>query len=84
MTTAERRLEPREGSLMVVNFSFDGKAYTEFTRNISNRGICVESAAKIPVGQDLTLLVHPPRERPIKLHGKVMWMDSEQIGFRLQ
>jgi hypothetical protein len=84
MTTMERRLEPREGCVMIVDYTFGGRAYTEFTRDISRRGVCIESNVRTPVGCDLTLVITPPEGEPIKLQGKVVWINAGQTGIHLQ
>ncbi len=69
---------------MVVNFTADGKAYTEYIRNISNGGLCIDTKAEIHTGKPLTLVVHPPLSNPIKISGKVVWANSPHMGIQLQ
>ena len=82
--TLEKRLYSREECFMPVNFAFEGKAYTEFIRNISNGGMYIESYMKIPAGKPITLTDTLPAKGPVKCRAMVVWDNSEGIGVQLQ
>ncbi len=84
VNTLEKRGDPREICFIPITFAFEDRIYTEFIRNISRRGIYIESDVQILKGRDLTLSYHLPEKEPIKRVGKVMWANSEGMGVQLQ
>ncbi len=83
MEHLEKRKDPREECFMAVNFTFDDKAYSEFIRNISKRGMFIVSNMQIPSGRALTLSYNLPEQGPAKRIGQVVWSDSGGMGIRL-
>lgn len=83
MRASKRRRYPREECFIGVNFAYDDKAYTEFIRNISERGFYIESNEQIASGYAIMLTYQPPQQGPAKHIGKVVWSDSTAMGIRL-
>jgi len=83
MEISERRRDPREDCLLVVNFAFDDKAHTAFIRNVSAGGLYIDCVENIPPQRAIILTYHPPRKGPIKRIGQVVWSDSAGMGIRL-
>ena len=83
METSERRKDPRENCFMAVDFAFDDKSYTEFIRNISNRGLFIETNMQIPPGRAVLLTYDSPEQGPIKRIGKVVRSEPTGVGLRL-
>ena len=83
MENPEKRKDLREECIMAVNFVIDDKAYTEFSRNISDGGMYIDSNMQIPAGRALLLAYQMPRQKPTKRIGQVVWSDSMGMGIRL-
>ena len=84
MEALERREDPREDCFIPITFSFEDRAYTKFVRNISSRGMYIESDAQILKGCDLALSYHLPEKGGMKRVGKVVWTTPEGMGVLLQ
>ena len=83
MENLEKRKALREECVIAVNLVIDDKAYTEFTKNISKGGMCIDSNMQIPAGRALLLAYQVPQQKPIKRIGQVVWSDSMGMGIRL-
>ena len=83
MENTEKRKALREDCVMAVNIVIDDKAYTEFSRNMSEGGMYIDSSLKIPAGRALLLTYQESQQKPTKRIGQVVWSDSMGMGIRL-
>ncbi len=68
---------------MSVNITFDDKSYTEFIRNMSTKGMFIDSNIQIPPGRALLLTYDLPEQGPNKRIGQVVWSTPRGMGIRL-
>jgi len=83
MEYPEKRSDPREECFMAVTIAYEDKIYTDFIRNMSKRGVYIDTNKQIPAGRALILTYHSPQQGPKKRIGQVVWTDSGGMGIRL-
>jgi uncharacterized protein (TIGR02266 family) len=74
-TTVERRLSPRAPVTVRVDYSTVDSIFSEFTRNINEGGLFIES--ETPLGLEEQVQLHfrlPGIEAPFKVSGRVAWV----------
>jgi type IV pilus assembly protein PilZ len=74
-TTVERRLSPRATVTVRVDYATVDAMFSEFTRNINEGGLFIESETPLPLDQQVQLQFRLPGvDAPIKVSGRVAWI----------
>ncbi len=77
----EKRKHPRKTYDTKVNFTSEEKFGIEYIKDISVKGIFIETAEEFSIGQILNLSIpYANQERFIKVKGKVVRITPEGIG----
>ena len=80
----EKRKHPRRKTFIHVNCSGKRCAFTDFIQNISDGGLYIETQMPLFVNQELSMCFSPQHsEKPIKIIGKIVRIDSKGIGVQL-
>lgn len=92
MTGADKRLSPRFSVELAVEIETDGgRVLAGQSRNLSQGGLCLETADPVPAGADVTVRVtllfdENRSSEPLELPARVVWCtpfgDAHQIGTR--
>lgn len=88
----EKRVFPRRGRRLLVEFSHDGTVRTGFTRDISHTGMFVATTHVPPHGQVVEVKLAVPSGRKISVSGRVVrarvtslsMAQTDPSGFSLQ
>jgi hypothetical protein len=81
----EKRKHSRRKTFIHVDCSGERCAFTDFIQNISESGLYIETQMPLFVNQELSLSFSPQHsEKPIKIMGKIVRIDSKGIGVQLQ
>jgi len=83
MESLDKREDSRVSCLIPVTFLFKDRVFTEFIRNISQKGIYIESDVHASEGSELILSYQSTETGPFKGIGKVVWATTEGMGIRL-
>jgi type IV pilus assembly protein PilZ len=79
-TTVERRLSPRATVTVRVDYSTIDAMFSEFTRNINEGGLFIETETPLPLDEQVQLQFRLPGfDDPIKVSGRVAWVREGGI-----
>ena len=77
----DRRHSERENIKIPVDYSAVDAFFSEFTTNINEGGMFIETETTPPLDTTVQLQVRlPDLERPIKLGGRVAWVSDGKAG----
>lgn len=80
----EKRKHSRRKTFIHVDCSGERCAFTDFIQNISESGLYIETQMPLFVNQELSMFFSPQQsEKPIKIIGKIVRIDSKGIGVQL-
>lgn len=73
----ERRLHKREDLKIPVDYSAVDAFFSEFTTNINEGGMFIETDAPAPLDSEVQLQFRLPNlDRPVKVSGRVAWVSD--------
>jgi uncharacterized protein (TIGR02266 family) len=79
-TTVERRLSPRAPVTVRIDYSTIDAMFSEFTRNINEGGLFIESETLLALEEQVQLQFRlPGLDDPIKASGRVAWVREAGI-----
>ena len=79
-TTVERRVSPRAPVTVRVDYSTVDAMFSEFTRNINEGGLFIESEALLALDEQVQLQFQLPGvDDPFKVSGRVAWVREAGI-----
>jgi type IV pilus assembly protein PilZ len=79
-TTVERRVSPRAPVTVRVDYSTVDAMFSEFTRNINEGGLFIESESLLPLDEQVQLQFQLPGvDDPFKVSGRVAWVREAGI-----
>ena len=79
-TIVERRVSPRAPVTVRVDYSTVDAMFSEFTRNINEGGLFIESEALLPLDEQVQLQFQLPGvDDPFKVSGRVAWVREAGI-----
>ena len=93
---SKERAHPRVELTIRVNCVLEDTFFTDFSRNVSEGGMCLESLVPIREGTDIRLQFALPgaKNQVYSLNGQVVWVDQQRaepsgsamrpIGIRFQ
>ena len=74
-TSVERRLSPRATVTVRVDYSTVDAMFSEFTRNINEGGLFIETETPLALDEQVQLQFRLPGvDDPIKVSGRVAWI----------
>ena len=74
---AEKRRSARTPLVVRVDYTTVDSFFSEFTANINEGGLFIESESPPPAGTAVVLNFKlPGEEEPIRVHGRVVWITS--------
>jgi len=74
-TTVERRLSPRAAVTVRVDYATVDAMFSEFTENINEGGLFIESETLLDLEEQVQLQFRLPGvDDPIKVNGRVAWI----------
>ena len=74
-TTVERRLSPRAPVTVRVDYATVDAMFSEFSRNINEGGLFIESETPLPLDEQVQLHFRLPGiDDPFKVSGRVAWV----------
>ena len=77
----EKRKHVRKSFVTAIDYGANGGMHTDFTKDISESGLFIETHARLEVGQELTMTFqHPALKRPIKVMGEIVRTTLDGIG----
>jgi len=80
-TRKDRRHSERESLKIPVDYSAVDAFFSEFTSNINEGGMFIETETPSPLDAVVQLQVRLPNlERPIKITGRVAWVSDGKAG----
>ena len=78
---ADRRHSERENIKIPVDYSAVDAFFSEFTTNINEGGMFIETENPAAIDSTVQLQIRlPDLERPIKLGGRVAWISDGKAG----
>ena len=81
----EKRRNPRVSCFVAVEYVAQGRAYTDFIRNISRNGMFIETHWPFMSGEKLSLTFNPPEiKRSIKISGEIVRINPKGIGVKCE
>jgi type IV pilus assembly protein PilZ len=79
-TAVDRRLSERAPVTVRVDYSTVDEMFSEFSRNINEGGLFIESENPLPLDQQVQLQFRlPGTDDPIKVSGRVAWVREDGI-----
>jgi len=75
----EKRRHPRKPVSTFVDFVVEGRGYREFTRDISEAGVFIETAMPFSVGTK-AVITFSGFSRPLKATGRIARVEEGGIG----
>jgi len=79
-TTVERRVSPRAPVTVRIDYSTVDAMFSEFTRNINEGGLFIESETLLPLDEQVQLqFLLPGVDDPFKVSGRVAWVREAGI-----
>jgi uncharacterized protein (TIGR02266 family) len=80
-TVVERRRSARTPIVVRIEYSTVDALFSDFTRNINEGGVFIESDAPAPLDSEVHLRFQLPGTREaLRVSGRVAWIDAEQNG----
>jgi type IV pilus assembly protein PilZ len=80
LTTVERRVSPRATVTVRVDYATVDAMFSEFTRNINEGGLFIESDTLLALDEQVQLQFRLPGiDDPIKVSGRVAWVREAGI-----
>ena len=80
-----KRKHVRRPLFMLVDYASQKGVYKDFTQNISESGVFIETRMPFRVGEDVTLTFPlPSRNEHLKIAGEVVRTDPEGIGVKFK
>jgi uncharacterized protein (TIGR02266 family) len=77
-TVVERRRSPRAPILVRIEYATVDALFSDFTRNINEGGVFIETDAPAPLDSVVHLRFRLPGARePVKVSGRVAWIAAE-------
>lgn len=77
----ERRRSQRAPAVVRVDYTAVDTFFSEFSRNINEGGLFIETEHPHPPGTQISLQFHiPGSEDPVKAQGRVAWSTGEGRG----
>jgi uncharacterized protein (TIGR02266 family) len=81
MSVSERRRSARVPLNIPVDYSAVDAFFTEFSANINEGGIFVQSDTQSEIGTEVQLQFRlPGREEPLDVSGRVAWLSDGKSG----
>jgi hypothetical protein len=77
----EKRQHARKPLPAFIDFVAEGRNYREFTRDISEGGVYIETSTPFSVGKKV-VITFPGFSKPLKLTGRIARVDDRGIGVR--
>src|SRR5215471_797276 len=78
MGNDDRREHLRAPIELKVEYKKMNTFFADYTKNISKGGTFIKTSKPLKVGTEFVFkLVIPALERPIEIHGRVMWINQE-------
>jgi len=78
---SERRHSARENIKVPVDYSAVDAFFSEFTTNINEGGMFIETETPAPLDANVQLQVRlPDLQKPIQLGGRVAWVSDGKAG----
>ena len=79
------RKRERKPFFMVVNYSVEDRSYTSRIRNISARGVFIETRIAFTAGQEVSLTFPlPDYQKHIKIIGEIARVTTQGIGVKFK
>ncbi len=79
-TTVERRLSPRAPVTVRVDYSTIDAIFSEFTRNINEGGLFIETERPLPLDEQVQLHFRLPGiDDSFKVSGRVAWIQEAGV-----
>ncbi len=79
-TTVERRVSPRATVTVRIDYATVDAMFSEFTRNINEGGLFIESETLLPLDEQVQLKFQLPGvDDPFKVSGRVAWVREAGI-----
>jgi Tfp pilus assembly protein PilZ len=83
MSLEEKRGCFRKPHMAVVDYTYDGKSYREFIKNIGFGGVFIETSSPIPIGQEIIMTFQLAGSKvPLRKKGKVAWSGPTGFGVK--
>jgi len=80
-TVVERRRSARTPVTIRVEYETVDAMFSEFTRNINEGGVFIETEQPLDMDEQVQLVFRlPGSPDPIKVTGRVAWVDSAETG----
>jgi hypothetical protein len=77
----EKRKHPRKQTFIWTECSGNGRTLTDFIQNLSVGGLFIETKFPFFVGEELSMTFSlPNEEKPIKVTGKIVRVNTRGIG----
>ena len=81
----ERRSAPRKHFLTMITYATLDRAYNDFTRDISEGGVFIETHMPFSIGQSLSMTFPVPNlHRHLKLSGEIVRLDENGVGVQFK
>jgi hypothetical protein len=75
----EKRQHPRKPLPTFVDFVSEGRSHREFTRDISEGGLFIETSTPFSVGKEV-VITFPGSSKPLKVAGRIARVEDRGIG----
>ena len=75
----EKRRHPRKPVSTFVDFVVEGRGYREFTRDISEAGVFIETSMPFSVGKKV-VITFSGSSKPLKATGRIARVEGRGIG----
>lgn len=80
-TVVERRRSARAPVTVRIEYGTVDSLFSEFTRNINEGGLFIETEAPLELGERVRLQFQlPGSEQPIRARGRVAWVRGSEQG----
>ena len=77
----KKRQYPRKPLSTFVDFVSEGRSYREFTRNISEGGVYIETSTPFSIGKEILMTFSfPNSSNHLKLTGRIVRVEDSGIG----
>ena len=76
---SERRVHPRRHIELKVEYKRLNAFFSDYTRNISKGGTFIGTSKPLQIGTEFVFKLFVPKlEEPLRIHGRVKWIVSEE------